>query len=178
MADDTRKGRKASRRKVVKEVKESQKAAAAEKPKRAPKQSPPRGGRKSRAATGADVWLNKIRNTFGAKAARDLWDSIGDPDRTCLQLVNKLLTTYTFAILNAQQMLAKKIGTPGEDGARLYMQDLQQNARSIKDMCNALVKLRAQFVDEDLDSRPDVIELVGAEHLRAQLTTLTDQILN
>lgn len=178
MADDIRRRRKRERREAVKEVKRSQKATGAESPKRKPKQSPPRNGRPTRAKQGADVWLTKIRNTFGAKAAKDVFDMVGEPDRSVLKLCNKVLTTYTFALMAAQKTLQAKIGTVGEDGARMYMDDLRANCRIVKDMCNSLVKLRAQYVDEDLDSRPDVIELLGAEHFRSQLTTVTDSQLN
>lgn len=176
MADDTRHAQKGKRRDKVREVKAAQEAATAEKPKRkrAPRQSPPRGGRPSRAMEGPDKWLAKIRNAFGAKAARDLFDMVGEPGRESLVLANKLITTYAFALVNAQKQLKTKLGTPAEESARAYMEDVRINAKTIKDMCAGLVKVRAQFVDEDLDSRPSVIELIGAENFRTQLTTVTE----
>ena len=176
MTDDTRHKQKGKRRRVVAEVKQAQAAAAAPKAKakRRGRQSPPREGRPSRAMEGADRWLAKIRNAFGAKAAKDVFDMVGDPGRDVLTLCNKLLTTYAFALLTAQRQLKGKIGTVGEAGARAYLEDIRINAKAVKDICNALIKVRAQYVDEDLDSRPSVIELVGAESLRSQMTTVTD----
>ncbi len=176
MAKDTRHAQKGIRRDTVREVKAAQKAATAEKPKkrRSPRQSPPRNGRKSRALEGPDKWLAKIRNAFGAKAAKDVFDMVEEPGRECLVFANKLLTTYAFALVNAQKQLAAKIGTPAEASARAYMEDVRINAKTMKDICAGLVKIRAQFVDEDLDSRPSVIELIGAENFRSQLTTVTE----
>ena len=165
MARDTRKGQKTNRKKVVKEVSQAQQASGVKPP--TPKRRP------SRALDGADKWMRKMRNTLTAKAARDLFDMVGDPDQSSLQLANKLLTTQTFLLMQAQQMLDKQMGKPGEDSARLYLEDCRRTARMVKDMASAIVKLRAQYASENLDTNPDVIELVGVETLRSQLTTAT-----
>ena len=167
MARDTRKGQKSNRKQVVKEVREAQEAAGV-KTSGAP--------RKSRALLGADKWLRKIRNTYTGKAARDLFDMVGDPDQTSLQLANKLLTTTVFSVLAAQQLLEKQRGKPGEESARANLEDARRTARMIKDLVGAIIKLRGQYAAENLDTNPDVIELVGVENLRSQLTTVSAAI--
>ena len=173
MGEDVRRQRKGNRRKVAREVKASQRAAeAAHGGTAGPKG---KGGkpRASRALRGADVWMRKIRNAFGAKAAREVFDMVGEPGRDVLVLVNKVLTTYSFALLAAQSKLEKAFGTEAEDSVRAYVEDVRLNARVVKDIAMGLVRTRQQYVEEDLDSRPDAIELTGAEVLRSQLTTLT-----
>ena len=168
MARDTRKGQKTNRKQIIKDVKAAQEAAGVEpQPKPKPKRRP------SRALEGAERWLRKIRNTYSGKAARDIFDMVGDPDQTSLQLANKLLTTSAFTVLAAQQLLAKQLGEPGEESARANLEDARRTARMVKDICSAITKVRAQYASENLDTNPDYIELVGVEHLRTQLTTAT-----
>ena len=175
MRDDLRKNSKGNRRKVVKDVKKSQKAAVAGAAKRSNphKGEKPKRARKSRALEGADVWLRKIRNAFGARAAREVFDLVASPGRETLTRANKMLAAHTVLLLDAQTRMEKAIGTEAEPSVRAYLEDGQKTCRVAKDLAMGLVRVRAQFVDEELDSRPDAIELVGAEEFRSQLTTLT-----
>ena len=172
MSDDKRREKKGNRRRAVKEVRDAQKAATAKRPSE-PKEPSAKKSRKSRALQGPEIWLRKIRNAFGAKAAREVFDLVDQPGRETLVLANKVLSTYTLLLLDAQTRLEKAIGTEAEPSVRAYLDDMRQTARVAKDMAMGLMRVRAQFVDEDLDSRPDAIELIGAEAFRTQLTTLT-----
>ena len=163
MANDTRKGQKTNRKKVVADVAQAQDAAGL--------RPTPKARRPSRALKGSEVWLRKLRNTFSAKGARDIFDMISDPSQESLQLANKLLVAQTFLVLDAQKMLDKQRGKPGEESARAYLEDVRKNARMIKELTGAMGKLRAQYASENLDTNPDVIELIGVETFRSQLTT-------
>lgn len=165
MARDTRKGQKTNRKQVLKQVTQAQEAAGVT--------PPPRTPRPSRALEGADRWLRKVRNTLTGKAARDLFDMVGDPDQTSLRLCNKLLTSQAFTVMAAQQLLDKQRGKAGEESARYYLEDCRRTARMVKDLASAIIKLRGQYAAENLDANPDVIELIGVENLRTQLTTVT-----
>ena len=168
MAEDTRKGRKTNRKRVVKEVDQAHQAAGVEKPEKPKKQK-----RASRALTGSDKWLRKIRNTLKCSEAKKLFDAIGEPDKSALELSYKLLATHAFLIMSSSTLLEDKIGTPAEESARAYVEDCRKNARIIKDLAAAMVKVRGQYASENLDNNPDVIELIGGENFRQQLTTTT-----
>ena len=170
MARDTRRGQKTNRKKVVKEVSDAQAASGVTPEKKEAAKSTPKP-RPSRELLGADRWLRKFRNTLGGKAARDLFDMVGEPDRSCLELANKLLTSHCFLLMDAQRMVQKQTGKPGEEGARIHLEDCRKTARAIKDLVSSIVKLRGQYAAENMDTNPDVIELIGVENLRAQLTT-------
>ncbi len=161
MARDTRKGQKSNRKNVVKQVSKAQEAAGLK----------PKKQRQSRALVGAEKWMRKIRNTLSGQAARDVFDMVGDPDQSSLELCNKLLSSQAFVVMSAQQLLEKQRGKPGEDSAREYLSDCLRTARMIKDLASAITKLRGQYSAENLDTNPDVIELIGVENLRSQLTT-------